>query len=197
MKKNLLVIFALMMMAVTFMPQVASADFSQYWAEPSNVGSPLTRIELWIDGGTFSAPITINSVNNGGTWNSVLVNPSVAYLTGPPTAGGGINSIYFTANFSGGNKPFAVNVYDFNGTRSQANMVDYYQALYDGKGQGLSSWHWGAYGTAVSLNLDGTTYDVIKGGAPPLPSSVPIPGALLLFGPGLAGLVSLRKRFTA
>jgi len=55
-------------------------------------------------------------------------------------------------------------------------------------------------GTAESVDFSGTAnyivFDAITlGSSTPNPTATPIPGGLLLFGPGLAGLVAIRRRF--
>ncbi len=143
-----------------------------------------TSVGAGFQAGSGSLAFTANSI--GGAELSGLESKLTAgqyFLSGWTfsTSGYSTGNPVYLSLFAGTSETLSgLEVWDYNGTSwSQFAAND---LAYDG-----------AYASFTSTNLN----DYAVTGAAPLTGATPtpIPGALLLFGPGLAGLIGMRKRF--
>ncbi len=153
----------------------------------------------WVLGGDYLNPAAWVAVNNDGFSFSPPA-PSATYAQFG-TAGAPITISQTLATTVG--RAYTVSFYVMNGLPASTPNNEF-QALWDGVkqidllGAAMSS-AWTQYafmvtGTgsdtlAFSFLQDAATINITK------VSAVPLPAALLLFGPGLAGIAVLRKRF--
>lgn len=130
----------------------------------------------------WEVPSGFTSISAPG-WTSGIVNPSYVVATGS-----GVSSMYFTTLFTG-------NVYDGfewrNIVWSGSDIVGAQRTVYDATpdrsySQGLTGAGYSWYFEELSPGTMGTGYDR---------TPVPLPGAVWLFGSGLAGLAAARRKY--
>ena len=126
MKKKLFVIFTAMMLAVAFMPAVASATWSQEFNE-SGVGNFDSMKFFMVTPGTdFVVPGIYDFTAAG--WTGTLQNSKYITASGPALA-----DMNFKLNFSNTN-PFDFYFYAFNGATNVENTIAHWENGWSFKG---------------------------------------------------------------
>jgi hypothetical protein len=195
MKRKLFVILAALMLAVTFMPAVASATYVTLEPSTLNVapGAPVNvSVNMYESSGfTMTA---ISEIINYDPAVFTYVDPVVqgAFLT--PVwdlqAAATIPGELRIASFSGGSVPvgdgtlFSFTLLANAGAPLGSSALSWGNGSFLGDGFGYGDTEW----NDVLLPSSGASINV---------SAVPIPAAVWLLGTGLVGLFGIRRRFTS
>jgi len=165
-----------------------SLGYSVSWYEPLS-GGPITGIEAYITGGTFTGPLTNFTQGDTGSgpalpgWTSFVADNS-PYTAGTAVVATGDlqNVLSFNINFVG-NKA-TIDFFPYNGVRT--NLVS------------PEEWNFvnGQY-TTQNLSWVPALPSVIPTDPPVQPSKPPVPetSTMLLLGAGLMGLWGARRKF--
>jgi hypothetical protein len=173
---------------VTYSGEVMNSSvYHGNWNYPNTYSKPGTGIG-YVDNvpSPYNESIALvggNSTHNTITFSKSLVNPVMAIQS----LGSGDQARYeFTQSFTllkQGNGAWGGGP---NSLTQSGNI------LYGNEGNGIIQFT-GTYSSISWTVPDGENYHMFTIGAP---SAVPIPSAMLLFAPGLAGLAVLRRKFT-